>query len=329
MRSGVSPRFRLPAAEKQALVPIAILVMFGAIVTYFNPRFAGYDNLSNLGAQIVPSGIVAIGIMFVVLSGGIDFSPAYGVSLGAVTAGLVFGTTHSPLFSVVAALAVGVAVGVANGLLVTFAGIQPFIATLGTFSITQGLTLVVSQGKTVFIRHDVFRLIGSGRVAGIPVAFLILVVVYLVAFVLLRQTKIGVCAYAIGDNEQGARYTGINVELYKFLLYVHSGICMAISAIVIMSRISMVASTVGGINLLLDSIAAVILGGTSISGGVGTVGGTFAGVVLVGMIGNALNLLNVPAVAQDVFKGLVILFALGLDVASKSKRNSGGCVWNE
>lgn len=319
-RDRKSPVYLLRRIEWQRLVPLGILVVFAAIVGSFNPRFLGFDNLSNLSGQIAPSGIAAVGIMVVILSGGIDFSPAYGVALGVVTAGVVFGQTESAVLSIATAFGVGLGVGAVNGILVTKGGIQPFITTLGTLSITQGLTLIVSQGKIVFIRHPLFQLIGSGRLAGIPVAFFILLAVYVAASALLRYTKLGVYAYAMGDNEQGAILAGVNIDLYKFLLYVFSGACMALSAVVLMSRISMVAASVAGVSLLLDAIAAIILGGTRITGGYGTVIGTLVGVLLVGMIGNALNLLNVPAVAQDVFKGGVIIIALITEMALTRRR---------
>ncbi len=147
-----------------------------------------------------------------------------------------------------------------------------------------------------------------------------LLALYAIGYLMLNYTKLGAYTFALGDNEEGARLAGIPINRYKTILYIMSGVCMGMAAIIIISRIALVASNLAGVSLLLDAVASVILGGTSINGGSGTVEGTLIGVVLVGMISNALNLLNVPPVFQDVFKGGVIILALYYQVLTKPAR---------
>ncbi len=293
--------------------PLIFLIGFSIFAGLLNPRFLSITNLVNLSQQIVPMGIVSLGLTFVIITGGTDLSAGWGVSLIGIVTGVLYGVYDNVMIAVMAALLCGLAIGATNGFLVTKVGIPPFVVTLATMSIAEGLTYAVSAGKYIFVQHPFFTALGRGMILGIPINFLILIATYCLGYVILNKTKLGVYTYSIGGNEEGARLAGINIEKWKMVIYIMSGVCMTLAAIITMARISLVTPNIGGPSLLLDSIAAVIIGGTSISGGKGTVHGTFIGVVLMGAIGNTLNLLNVPAVFQDVFKGLVIILALHME----------------
>lgn len=317
----IGSRLKVMAAL-QSYGPVILLVLFAAIVAAVNPRFLSVPNLVNISQQIVPVGIVSLGAMLVIISGGIDLSAGFGVALSIICTGIVFGITKNIVLAMVASIIVGITLGFFNSIFITRIGIQPFIVTLASMSVAQGLTQLLSTGKIVFFNHPFLAFLSRGRLLFIPISTLFLIFLYVIAYLVLNYTKLGAYTYALGDNEEGARLAGIPINRYKTVLYIISGVCMGMAAVIIISRVALVASNLAGTSLLLDTIASVILGGTSASGGSGTVQGTFVGVILVGMISNALNLLNVPPVFQDVFKGVVIILALYYQVATKPMRRA-------
>ena len=256
------------------IVYLSFFFLYIVIVSIFNTRFISISNIINILQQCVPHGLIALGGMIVIISGGIDLSAGFTVSFTAVMASLVFEQTASFLQTVLAATILGALVGLANGLLVTRAKIQPFITTLATMLIVQGVTLICASGKVVFLRHPMLYLLGKGTIMGIPISFIVLVISYLLGYFLLTRTKL-IYVYAIGCNEESARLAGINIDRYKTIFYVLSGLCAGIASVAILARISMMTPTIGGIELLLNALASVIIGGTSLAGGKGTVGGHF------------------------------------------------------
>lgn len=298
---------------------LVLLVVFGTIITILNPKFISVNNLRNIIQQVAPVGIVALGSMFVILTGGIDLSAGVGLALAGVSAGVVFGQTHNVTIMIFTGIGVAILVGFANGLVITRLNIQPFVVTLAMMSVIQGLVYTVSEGKIVFLKGSVVEFIGKGNIAGIPSPFIFLVLVYIAGYIILNKTRLGVYSLAIGGNEEGTRLAGVNLKRTKLYIYTLSGVFVGIGAIVTICRISMVAPNIGN-NVLLDAIASTIIGGTSISGGKGTVQGTFIGVLLIGVMGNALNMLNVPPVFQDAVKGLIIIFALYFDVVVANRK---------
>ncbi len=294
---------------------ILLLVIVAVVMYFLNPRFLSLANIVNLSRQIVPTGFLAIGLMFVIVSGGIDLSAGFGVSLAAVLMGVVYLATGNLWVALLVTLAVGVLMGLANGLLIARLGMYPFIVTLATMSIFQGLTYVFSFGRLAWVRHPFMQFIGGGAIAGIPSAFLILVVFYALSHVVLNWTRLGTYAIAIGGSESSAVLAGINVRRTKLALYVLAGVCTSLCSIVMISRLQMTAPTIGGSALLMDGIAATILGGTSLTGGKASVGGTFVGVIIIILIGNILNLLNIDPNFRDVFKGVIIVAVLFFDRA--------------
>lgn len=292
---------------------ILLLVVIAVIMSFMNARFLTATNFINLSKQIVPTGLLSLGLMFVIISGGIDLSAGFGVSLSAVLMGVVYLGTENLWLALLAAVGAGAAMGAANGLIITRLKILPFITTLATMSVFQGLTYIFSFGRLAWVRHPFTKFIGGGTVLHVPFALLLLIAVYLVGALLLNRTRLGTYAIAIGNNEESAILAGINVDRYKLYLYTLTGVCTSLGAVVLISRLEMTAPTIGGISILLDAIAATIIGGTSMMGGKGTVRGTFIGVIIITLIGNALNLLNIDPNYRDVFKGLVIIGVLFFD----------------
>ena len=302
--------------------PLILFLALIIVVSVINPKFISISNMRNIMYQVSAVGIVALGAMFVILTAGIDFTAGVGVAFAGVVAGIVFGATNSVIVMVFVALLLGFVIGLINGLIITRLKIQPFVATLAMMSVLQGFIYIVSEGKIVFLRSRVIDFIGKGNIAGIPTPFVILIIVSIVSHTILNKTKIGRYAFAMGGNEEGARLAGVDLQKYKLFIYILAGIFTGIGAIIMISRISMVAPNIGGSSLLLDAIASTIIGGTSISGGKATVHGTFIGILIMGSISNALNILNVPSVMQDVVKGLIIIIALYFDVIFVNRKRN-------
>ena len=206
----------------------------------------------------------------------------------------------------------GALLGLVNGLVITRGRVQPFIATLGMLTIGRGLTLVYTDGRPITGLPDPFVWLGAGEVFRIPVPVLIMMLVFLASSVILTQTVVGRYVYAIGGNEEAARLSGVNVAAYKTLVYVISGIVSAASAVILTGRLNSAQPT-AGVGFELDAIAAVVLGGTTLAGGEGSISGTILGAFIIGVINNGLNLLNVNPFYQQVVKGAVILLAVLLD----------------
>ncbi len=271
--------------------------------------------------QVAINGALAAGMTMVILTGGIDLSVGGTVALaGCLAAGALQATGNSWL-AVLAALGVGLMIGSVNGFFVSYAKLPPFIVTLATLALARGFTLVYTEGRPLLVDSPVFDMIGGGFIAGIPVPVLIVAAVYVVVGFVLNQTKFGRLIYAIGGNEQACKLSGINVERNKMLVYVWCGFLAGLSSVILTARL-LSAQPTAGAGYELDAIAAVILGGTSLSGGEGGVRGTLIGAFIIGVLANGLNLLNVSPFYQDVAKGAVILAAVLMDKAFHSTADS-------
>lgn len=291
---------------------LIILLCIAAVFAVLNERFLTVSNLMTITRQITINGTVAVGMTLVILSAGVDLSVGGVIALaGAISAG-VLASTGSTLLGVAVALLVGAAVGLVNGVFVSYAKLPPFIVTLATMAVTRGLTLIYTQGRPILVDVASYNFIGDGYLLGIPVPIIIMAATYLVAFVVLRWTKFGRYVYAIGGNENACRLSGLNVERIKTAVYVISGALAGLTAVILTARLYSAQPTAGA-GYELDAIAAVILGGTSFSGGEGGVGGTIIGAFIIGILANGLNLQNVSPFYQDVAKGVVILVAVLLD----------------
>ena len=274
--------------------------------------FLSVTNVRNVVRQSSIFGIMAIGMTFVILTGGIDLSVGSILAIaGAVAAGtLKAGAGILPV--ILLALLIGVGCGLANGLIITIGRIAPFVVTLGMMSIARSLTLIYTKGYPISGFSPAFRFIGGGDLLSVPVPIIVFLLTVLVAWLILTQTRLGRYTYAIGGNEETVKLSGINAGWYKTIVYVISGVTSAISALILASRLNS-AEPVAGQGYELDVIAAVVIGGTSLSGGLGSVWGTLVGALLIGVINNGMNLLGISPYFQLLVKGLIIIGAVLLD----------------
>lgn len=299
----------------QDLVPLLILFILLCVLTALNRDFISLNTALNLMQQVSAVGVVAIGGMIVIISGGIDFTAGYGLAMIGMLAGTIFARTsfgNSALLITLVCLFGGAALGLVNGFLIARFNLVPFIATLAVMSLAQGMSTYIGNGNMVLIRHEKLLWIGQGKIGMIPVSFIIFLLVCVIAVFLLKKTKFGVYTYAIGSNEEASRYVGIDIVRYKTLVYLAAGVCTGIGALLTITKIGMAAPSIYG-STLLDAIAAATIGGTSLSGGKGRVFGTFIGAIIIVLITTALTYLKIKPELQDVFKGAVILFAIGFD----------------
>lgn len=296
--------------------PLLGLLLLGIALTILSDRFLTVNNLLNVARQISINAIISVGMTLIILTGGIDLSVGSIVALtGSITAGLLV-SGQAILPAIFVGVLVGVLLGLFNGLLITRAEIPPFIATLGTMTAARGLTLVYTEGRPITGMEEAFRFLGGGYLAGIPVPVILMVIIFAATYVMLKKTRLGRYIYAIGGNEEAARLSGINTKKILLSVYMLGGLLAGVSGIIMASRLNSAQPT-AGISFELDAIAAVVLGGTSLSGGVGTIGGTLIGAFIIGVLDNGLNLLNVSSFYQQIAKGLVILLAVFLDKKRK------------
>lgn len=302
--------------------PLVVLIILSVVMSVLNNRFWTVDNILTVLRQSSINGVIAAGMTFAILIGGIDLSVGSVLAIcGAIAATLISSGIHVvPVILIT--LLLGLMVGLVNGLLISKGRLQPFIATLGTMSLLRGFTLVYTNGKPISSRGGVwseaFSQIGTGYFLKLPVPVYIMLFVFLVAYYVLRHLRIGRYIYALGSNEEATMYSAIKTDRVKIFVYCASGILAALAGIILTSRLGSAQPTAGA-GYEMDAIAAVVLGGTSMAGGIGTISGTAIGVLIIGILNNALNLLQVPSYYQDVAKGAVILIAVLLDRKQKSR----------
>jgi ribose transport system permease protein len=288
------------------------LICLAVILTFLSPRFLTLGNLTNVLRQTSLNAIIAIGMTFVILTGGIDLSVGSVFAFaGAITAGMLIRGINV-VVAVGIGLAVGTLLGAFNGVLITKGKVPAFISTLATMTILRGATMVYTKGQPLTGLGDPFYYVGEGFIGIFPVPVVITVVVFGISYYILSQYRFGRYIYALGGNEEAARLSGINTNLIKTMAYAVSGLLAALSGIIIASRLNSAQPTAGQ-GAELDAIAAVVLGGASLSGGQGGVGGTIIGALIIGLLSNGLNLLNVSPFYQLIAKGAVILLAILLD----------------
>lgn len=311
LENSTAPGIRRFASVKE-LGPLLALLALCALVSILSPVFLTTSNLLNVLVQAAVVSVLAAGVNFAILTGGIDLSVGSVLGLVGVLIAAAYKATGSVFLAVAAALVLGFALGLFNGLMVTVGRIPSFIATLGTMSIARGLAFVFTQGRPISSFPASFRALGAGEVWGIPIPIIVVFVVYAVAHYVLTQTPYGRAIYAIGSNEEAARLSGVNVGWYKTAAFGISGLLAGLAAIMFTGRINS-AHPLAGNGYELDAIAAVVIGGTSLSGGEGRVWGTFVGALIMGVIRNGLNLLMVDSYWQQVVIGAVIVIAVLLD----------------
>lgn len=294
-----------------AVLPFIGFVVLFVLMSLLNDSFLTVSNLTNVARQVSINAIIAVGMTCAILTGGIDLSVGPVMALaGSVAAGLMMAAIPVPL-AVLAALLVGVLFGVANGTCIAWLRMPPIIVTLASMGIARGLALLYTGGYPISGLPEVFSFLGRGTVWGIQVPILVMIAVYIVAWIGLHHLSFGRYVYAIGGNEEAARLSGIRVRRYKMLVYVISGLTAALAGLVLTSRL-MSGQPNAGEGFELDAIAAVVLGGAAISGGRGAIIGTLVGAMMLGVLNNGLNLMSVSPYIQNVVKGGIILAAIYL-----------------
>ena len=299
------------------LVAFVLLIVVGASQS---PHFLTLENFANVARQASIVGILGIGMTFVILTAGIDLSVGSILGIVAVVfASILAGGVPWPV-AIVLAVALGAGVGSLNGLGITKGGLQPFIMTLAMLVIARGVTLTYTDAKPVRVgeQADDIAWIGNGSIAGLPIPFLLFIGIAIAAWFVLRHTTFGRSVYAVGDNKEAARLAGIPTNRVVFSVYMISGLCAAISALIVVSRLGAAEATQGE-GFELDAIAMVVIGGTSLFGGSGGVVGTVIGAGIIAAVNNLLNLLGVPPFSQRIAKGLIILGAVLLERRTRGK----------
>jgi len=287
------------------------------VLALSTPKFFTVSNLLIIGNQVSINALLAFGVTFVIITGGIDLSLGSMVAVtGVAAATFAHPDTYPLIVPLLVGLGAGSAMGAFNGLVVTKSKVPPFIVTLGTMTIGRGLALILSKGRPVSNLSDAFNFIGGGNIAGVPFPIIILLVAFAACSVVLNKTVLGRYMYAVGGNEPAARASGIRVSRVKMWVYTICGLLSALGGILLTSRIT-TGQPNAGAGFELDAIAAAIIGGTSTSGGTGTMTGTLIGALLIGVISNSLDLLNVTSYYQQVVMGVIIIGAVVLDGVGK------------
>ena len=297
---------------------LAFILICG-LLSNASSQFLTVSNWTIIFTQVSINALLAFGVTFVIITGGIDLSVGSIVAVAGVVAALIASNQNLPLVvPVVGALLAGLFIGLLNGLIITKSKIAPFIVTLGVMTMGRGFALIISKGRPISNLSDTFNFIGGGDILGIPFPIIILLIVFIMSYFLLKKTVFGRYVYAIGGNEQAALASGINVNKIKISVYALCGALAGLAGILLTSRIT-TGQPNAGAGFELDAIAAAIIGGTSTSGGTGTIIGTLIGALLIGVINNGLDLLNVTSYYQQVIMGAIIIGAVLLDSWNQKK----------
>ncbi|MHA9737722.1 ABC transporter permease [Robinsoniella peoriensis] len=297
---------------------LVFLILF-VLLTVITNTFFTSRNLINVLKQVSINGIISVGMMCVLLTGGIDLSVGSIVALsGIVATTFAHPEEYLVIVPIILGVLAGAVCGVVNGTLVAFLNLPAFIATLGMLSVASGVALVLSKGRPISNLSEQFRYIGGGSILGLPILIYILAAVFLIGYLILSWTKFGRYLYAIGGNEEAAKASGLSVARIKLFVYMISGICAGLAGTVLASRIN-AGQPNSGEGYELDAIAAVVIGGTSLNGGIGKISGTILGVLIVGVINNGMDLLNISSYYQKIVKGSIIVLAVLLDRITKNK----------
>ncbi len=309
------PNFGKILQKYGALLTLVIVVVALGVIS---PDFRTLNNFMKLLRQASVNGLIAFGMTAVILTGGIDLSVGSTLAVSSLVCAMLMKAGLDPILAMLAALVLGVVLGCVSGVLITKGRLQPFIATLITMTVYRGVTLILSGGKPVSsllasgdasVGGAIFSGFGKGMLWEIPVPVIVFAVFFGIFLFILSKTVTGRRIYATGSNEKAARLAGVNTDRTKLFVYAVSGFFAAVAGLVILSRLGSAQPTAGE-GYELDAIAAVALGGTSMSGGRGTLYGTLIGVLIIAVLNNGLNILDVSSYYQDVVKGVVILLAV-------------------
>ena len=309
-----------PVEAIRRLSVLGILLLICVVFAFGSSEFLTVSNLLNVALQTSIIAIVAIGMTFVILTAGIDLSVGSLMAIcGALAAGIAVRQGMDTYLSISIALGAGLFLGAINGLMIVKGSIPPFVATLSMLAIARGLTLVYTVGRPIAGLDERFIYWGTGQVLGIPLPVIIMIVIAVVAHIITRYTPFGLHVYSTGGNEETTRLAGISPDRIKLAVYMISGLLAALGGILLTARLWS-AQPNAAVGWELDAIAAPVLGGTSLFGGVGSIGGTVVGAFIIGVLSNGLNLMGVPSYYQQVIKGLVLILAVAVDLINKRRR---------
>lgn len=294
---------------KRELVILVATFLLGVIFTAINPMFLSWSCMLTIFQQMVLNGLLAVGIMFAIITGGIDLSIGCTFAIVGIAVASLCVNGVSPILAMIAGIVIGAVLGLFNGFLVTRLKLQPFIATLGTMSLYRGIAYVVTGGQPVTNVPDSFRNIFNARLfAGIRSYVIVMIVVFIVAHILLAKTRTGDYLYAVGGNEEAAKLSGVNVIKTKYIAYAVCGICTSVAGLVMLASLGSAEAT-AGIGYETNAIAAAAIGGTSMAGGKGTALGTFIGALMLAVLKVGMIIINVDSFWQYVVTGLIIIIA--------------------
>ncbi|MCM3071959.1 ribose ABC transporter permease [Staphylococcus equorum] len=309
---------KLSISYLEKIIPFIGLILLVIIISALNSAFLEPSNLFNLLRQVSINGLIAFGMTFVILTGGIDLSVGSTLALSSAMVAILMVSGVDSIIALLLGCIFGAVLGAVNGLLITLGKMAPFIATLATMTVFRGLTLVITDGNPITNLNGsyAFQLFGRGYFLGIPVPAVTMFVTFIILYILLYKTVFGRQTYAMGGNEKAAFISGIKVNKLKIMIYSLAGLMSAMAGAILTSRLNSAQPT-AGMSYELDAIAAVVLGGTSLTGGKGRILGTLIGVLIIGVLNNGLNLLGVSSFYQQVVKGVVIIIAVLIDRKNK------------
>ena len=304
----------------QKNVPFLILIFLLILFTFIAPNFMTVGNLRTMIRQISFAGISAVGLMFVMISGGIDLSIGSQIVFSNVLLAIMMVDWKlPPAVAIPLILLVGTGLGAINGFLCIKLNIHPLIITLGTSAIFKGMGYIINQSRNIMGFPDSFRWFGQGFVWGIPVPVIVMIIVALIGSFILTKTYFGRQIFALGGNEEAARLAGVNITRMKVILFMICGFISSITTVLLLSRV-FAGQTITGQGLEFDCLTAALLGGVSFKGGEGNVFGLMVGMLIIGVLNNAMQLATFPDFSQQVVKGSVLLIAVAFDVYQKNRR---------
>lgn len=292
-------------------------VLLSGTLAIWQPPFRSLPNIENILQQISVNGILAVGMTLVIITAGIDLSVGSVLALAGVVATSLAKGNYPLAVPIAAGILAGFVCGTVNGVLIAKRRLAPFIVTLGMMTVARGFALVYTNGRPEINLSDAYDTIGSGSIAGVPFTAMIFFLVVVLGIFILHYTRFGRYVYAVGGNELAAKVSGVNTDRILIGVYAFTGALAGVAGIVLSSRV-MSGPPAAGQGYELDAIAAVVIGGTSLSGGIGSIAGTIVGVLIIGVMNNGLDLLNVSSYWQQIVKGLIIVCAVLLDRKSKN-----------
>lgn len=294
--------------------PLIGLVILFIVIAVLNDSFIDPSNLKNLARQVSINALIAFGMTFVILTGGIDLSVGSILALSSALMASMIASGTNPQMAIIYGAIIGTVLGAVNGIIVSYGKVAPFIATLATMTIYRGATLVYTNGNPIsgLTNDPAFTAFGQGFFIDVPVPAIVMLIAFLILLLILNKTPLGRQTYAVGGNEKVSFISGIKIDKIKIFAYALTGCLCAIAGAILTARLNSAQPT-AGMGYELDAIAAVVLGGTSLSGGKGRISGTLIGALIIGTLNNGLNILNVSSFYQQVVKGIVILLAVIMD----------------